>query len=121
MAASIRAQIKNKIMKRKITLYPFHRFFSASCEDVIEVDLDNAPQNWLLKRQSIGKKERPKSTENKTNHYNRFYSTEIPKVSGATVSIKNCSNVVFNFRNQTGELAATFIPVINETYTHSDW
>lgn len=108
---------------KKITLYLvlFIAVFSASCEDVIEVDLDNAPPKLVIeaainwKKGTSGNQQRIKLTTT-----TGFYSTEIPKVSGATVSIKNSSNVVFNFSEiqKTGEYTcATFIPVINETYT----
>ena len=95
--------------------------FSASCEDVVEVDLDNAPPKLVIeaainwKKGTSGNQQKIKLTTTTS-----FYSTEIPKVSGATVSIKNSTNVVFNFIEilKTGEYScATFIPVINETYT----
>lgn len=95
--------------------------FATSCEDVIEVDLDNAPPKLVIeaainwKKGTSGNQQKIKLTTT-----TGFYSTEIPKVSGATVFIKNSANEVFNFSEiqNTGEYACTtFIPVINETYS----
>lgn len=108
---------------KKITLYLILLIavFSTSCEDVIEVDLDNAPPKLVIeaainwKKGTSGNQQRIKLTTT-----TGFYSTEIPKVSGATVYIKNSTNVVFTFSEitNTGEYTcATFVPVINETYT----
>jgi len=108
---------------KKITLYLILLIavFSTSCEEVIEVDLDNAPPKLVIeaainwKKGTSGNQQRIKLTTT-----TGFYNTEIPKVSGATVSIKNSTNVVFSFSEiaNTGEYTcATFIPVINETYT----
>ncbi|MDI5949525.1 DUF4249 domain-containing protein [Flavobacterium yafengii] len=95
--------------------------FSASCEDVVEVDLDNAPPKLVIEAAINWKKGTSGSQQKiKLTTTTGFYSTEIPKVSGATISIKNSSNIVFNFSEiaNTGEYTcATFIPVLNETYT----
>ena len=108
---------------KKITLYLviFIAFFSVSCEDVIEVDLDNATPKLVIeaainwKKGTSGNQQKIKLTTT-----TGFYSTEIPTISGATVSIKNSANVVFNFSEiaNTGHYSCiTFIPVLNETYT----
>lgn len=108
---------------KKIRLYLvfFIAIFSTSCEDVIEVDLDTAAPKLVIeasinwKKGTIGNQQKIKLTTT-----TGFYSNVIPKVSGATVSIKNSANVVFSFLEiaNTGEYACTnFIPVINETYT----
>lgn len=95
-------------------------FFTGSCEDVIEIDLDNAPPKLVVEAAISWKKGTSGSQQKiKLTTTTGFYSTEIPKVSRATVSIKNSSNVVFTFLEiaNTGEYTcATFIPVINETY-----
>ena len=91
-----------------------------SCEDVIKVDLNTSPPklvieasiNWL--KGTTGKDQKIKLTTT-----TGYYSTTIPKVSGATVFVKNSSNVIFNFveKPKTGEYICTnFVPQINETY-----
>lgn len=108
---------------KKATLYLvlFSAVFLVSCEDVVEVSLDNAPPKLVIeaailwKKGTLGSQQKIKLTTT-----TGFYSMEIPKVSKAIVSIKNSSNIVFNFSEiaNTGEYAcATFIPVLNETYT----
>lgn len=95
--------------------------FFQSCEDVVAVDLKTAPPKLIVEasinwyKGTSGKEQKIKLTTTSD-----YYSNVIPKVSGATVSIKNSSNVTFNFTENpnTGEyLCTTFIPVINETYT----
>lgn len=92
-----------------------------SCEEVIELDLNTAPPklvieasiNWF--KGTNGKEQKIKLTTT-----TGFYETVIPKVSGATVFIKNSSNTQFNFieKPNTGEyICLDFIPEINETYT----
>lgn len=108
---------------KKITVYLMLilAVFSTGCEDVIQVDLDSAPPKLVIeaainwKKGTSGNLQRIKLTTTTS-----FYSTEIPKVSGANVSVKNSANVVFIFAETTnaGEYTcATFIPVLNETYT----
>ena len=91
-----------------------------SCEDVIQVDLNTAPPklvieaaiNWL--KGSAGNEQKIKLSTT-TDYYNKT----IPKVSGATVFIKNSANVQFNFieKPKTGEyICTTFVPKMNETY-----
>ena len=92
-----------------------------SCEDVIDVDLKTAPPklvieasiNWF--KGTDGKEQKIKLTTT-----TGFYETVIPKVSGATVFIKNSSNTQFNFieKPNTGEyICLNFIPEIDQTYT----
>ena len=96
-------------------------FFTTSCEDVIDVDLDDAAPKLVIeaainwRKGTAGNQQKIKLTTT-----SGFYSTEIPKVSGATVSIKNNANIVFNFVEitNTGEyVCSNFVPTINEKYT----
>ncbi len=91
-----------------------------SCEDVITVSLDTSPPklvieasiNWLKGTTGANQKIRLSTTTS-------YYNTIIPKVSGATVFVKNSSNTIFNFieNPNSGEyICSNFIPVINETY-----
>lgn len=95
--------------------------FFNGCEDVVTVDLNTAPPKLVVEasinwqKGTLGNEQKIKLTTTTD-----FYNTVIPKVSGATVFVKNSSNITFNFiENQnTGEYICTsFIPVINETYT----
>ena len=108
---------------KKLALYIvlFLAIISSSCEDVIAVDLNTAPPklvvtaaiNW--KKGTSGKQQKVTLTTT-----TGFYSTEIPRVSQATVTIKNSNNVVFNFVESAvkGEyICNNFIPVLDETYT----
>lgn len=107
--------------KINILLVLIAAVFLNGCEDVVSLDLKtDAPKlvieasiNWF--KGSTGQQQKIKLTTT-TN----YYSNEIPKVSGATVSIKNSSNTIFNFIEiaDTGVYTCSnFIPVINESYT----
>lgn len=94
---------------------------TASCEEVIEVDLDTAPPrlvvdasiNWV------------KGTEGnqqtiKLSTTTGYYNDVIPTVSGATVFVTNSEGAVFDFTEVTGTgnyNCDNFIPVIGESYT----
>jgi hypothetical protein len=95
--------------------------FCNGCEDVVSVDLNTAPPKLVIEasinwqKGTTGKEQKIKLTTTTD-----YYGNTIPTVSGATVFIKNSSNIVFNFfeNPNTGEYFCTnFIPVINETYT----
>jgi hypothetical protein len=92
-----------------------------SCQDVVEVDLNKttpklvieASINWY--KGTSGNEQKIKLTTTAD-----FYGNVIPVVSGATIFIKNSSNIIFNFieKPNTGEYICTdFIPIRNETYT----
>ncbi|MGO4819236.1 DUF4249 domain-containing protein [Flavobacterium sp. W22_SRS_FP1] len=96
-------------------------FFLNGCEDVVSIDLKtDAPKlvieasiNWY--KGTSGREQRIKLTTTTD-----YYSNQIPKVSGATVTIKNSSNITFDFTelSDTGVyICSNFIPIINETYT----
>lgn len=93
----------------------------SSCEDVIDVDLNTAPPKLVIEasinwyKGTSGNEQKIKLTSTSD-----YYSNAIPKVSGATVYVKNSANTTFNFieNPNSGEYICTnFIPVINETYT----
>lgn len=96
-------------------------FTLASCEDVVDVDLNTAPPKLVIdasikwEKGTLGNEQKVKLTTT-----TGFYNSVIPTVSGATVFITNSANTVFNFTEtpNTGEYLCTdFVPVINETYT----
>ncbi|MFV5703789.1 DUF4249 domain-containing protein [Flavobacterium sp. XS2P12] len=108
---------------RKITLLLviITALFFHSCEDVIPVDLNTAPPKLVIeasinwKKGTAGNQQKIKLTTTTD-----YYSTVIPKVSEATITIKNSSNIIFNFvesANKGEYVCNNFIPVINESYT----
>lgn len=95
--------------------------FFYSCEDVVQVDLKkNTPRlvveasiNW--NKGTTGNIQKIKLTTTTD-----YYSNSIPVVSGATIYIKNSSDVIFNFVEtlKTGEYVCVYFnPVLNEIYT----
>lgn len=107
----------------KITLFLaiIMALFLNSCEDVIPVDLNTAAPKLVIEA-SINWKKGTSGNQQKITLTTTtdFYSAIIPKVSGATVYIKNSSNTIFNFAESVkkGEyVCANFIPVLNEMYT----
>ena len=93
----------------------------SSCEDVINVDLDNDPPKLVIEAAINWRKGTSGNQQKiKLSTTTSFYSNEIPKVSGAIVTIKNSANVVFTFTEMgtTGDYICTdFFPERNETYT----
>nr|WP_315170265.1 DUF4249 domain-containing protein [uncultured Flavobacterium sp.] len=96
---------------------------SVSCEDVVDVDLNTAPPKLVIEaainwqKGTAGNQQRIKLTTTTD-----YFSSTIPKVSGAIVTITNSTNTVFNFVEMpnTGEyFCSNFVPVIDETYTLS--
>ena len=91
-----------------------------SCEDVVDVNLTTAAPKLVIDA-SINWQ---KGTDGRIQKVllsttTDFYSTVIPKVSGATVKITNSDNIIFNFVEtaNTGEyVCINFVPIIGETY-----
>lgn len=95
--------------------------FFNSCEDVITVDLKTAAPKLVIEasinwqKGTLGNEQKIKLTTTTD-----YYSSTIPTVSGATVFVKNDSNIIFNFveKPNSGEYFCTnFIPILNQTYT----
>lgn len=95
--------------------------FFASCEEVVDVDLNtgtprlavDATIKWV--KGTAGNEQKIKLTMTGS-----YYENTVPVVSGATVFITNSANTVFDFTETpgTGEyLCTTFEPVIGENYT----
>ncbi len=109
-----------KIMSKNI-LSLFVLVIFASCQDVVDVDLDtSAPRlvidaNLLWQKNTLGNEQVIKLSTTTD-----YYSDVVPPVLGATVVVTNSSATVFNFIDvdNNGQYVCTnFIPVINETYT----
>jgi len=95
--------------------------FLNSCEDVVDVDLNNAPPKLVIdasinwEKGTTGNQQKIKLTTTTD-----YFSDIIPSVSGATIFITNTDNTVFDFieNANTGEYFCNdFVPVLNEAYT----
>ena len=110
-------------MKNKINLIfvVFTAFIFNSCEDVVTIPLDTDNPRLVIDASLVWQKGTLGNNQTiKLTTTTDYYTNVIPVVSGATVFIKNSSNVVFNFTEtpNTGiYLCSNFIPVIDETYT----
>jgi hypothetical protein len=95
--------------------------FLTSCEDVINVDLETAQPKLVIDASINWYKNTTGNNQTiKLSTSTGYYSKEFPTVSGASVSVSNQSNTVFNFVEtpNTGEYKCTnFLPVIGEKYT----
>lgn len=95
--------------------------FFNSCEDVVNIPLNTDQPKLVIDAAIIWQKGTTGNNQTiKLSTTADFYTNIIPVVSGATVFIKNSSNVVFNFVEtpNTGiYLCDNFVPVNNESYT----
>ncbi|MCG2611749.1 DUF4249 domain-containing protein [Flavobacterium sp. SM15] len=91
------------------------------CEDVVNVDLKDDQPKLVI--DAAIKWQKGTTGENqiiKLSLTNNFYTNEIVPASGATVTVTNSSNTVFDFieSGTTGNyLCTNFVPVVNESYT----
>ena len=96
-----------------------------SCETVVDVDLNTAPERLVIDANINWEKGTTGNVQSiilsKTTGY---YNNDIPKVSNASVFITNSSNTVFDFieepsaNNKPGQYTCqNFQPVLGETYT----
>lgn len=92
-----------------------------SCEDVVDVDLNTAAPRLVIDASIDWVKGTDGGTQIiKLTTTTGFYQETVPVVSGATVTITNSANTVFDFIEDpgTGNYVCTdFSPVIGETYT----
>ena len=99
----------------------FLTLFNSSCEKVVDIELDNSDPKLVI--DAIIKWEKGTTGESQTiklSLTNDFYTNEILPANGATVTVTNSSNVVFNFIEvpNTGDYVCdNFQPVIGEVYT----
>ena len=105
---------------KKIILLLAITFFT-SCTQVVDIPLETANPRLVVEaniywaKGTLGDIQKIKLTKT-TN----FYTNIVPNVSGATVTVTNSANAVFNFievPNTSEYVCNNFIPVINETYT----
>ncbi|KAB1157978.1 DUF4249 domain-containing protein [Flavobacterium luteum] len=110
--------MKNKI---NLILVLFTALFFNSCQDVVDIPLNTDKPRLVIDASLIWQKGTAGSNQViKLSTTTDFYTNTIPVVSGATVFVKNSSNVAFNFTEtpNTGVyLCSNFMPVLDETYT----
>lgn len=92
-----------------------------SCEEVIDVELNEAPPKLVIDA-SIDwfKNTQGNQQQIKLSLSAPYFDTEIPPATGAIVSISNDSGISFNFieEGDSGTYSTDqFIPVINQEYT----
>lgn len=107
-------------MKKFIIIFIL-TFITASCEDVIDVDLNNAQPRLVIDasikwvKGTTGNEQSIKLTLTAP-----YFDTEIPPATGATVVISDSSNNIYDFieNGNTGIYNNNaFVPIINEAYT----
>lgn len=108
-----------KLVKGFLILIVSLLFFS--CEEVINVDLDTAPPRLVIDASIDWMKNTPGNEQRiKLSTTTGYFSPDFPSVSGATISVTNSKNVVFDFLETAnkGEYVCTdFVPVIGEKYS----
>ncbi len=109
---------KYKLMKK--LLYLFLIMVSFSCEDVIDVDLNNAEPKLVIDASIDWFKNTNGNEQNiKLTLSAPYFDEDVPPATGAVVTIVSDSGAIFDFSEdgQTGIYSTnTFDPEINETY-----
>jgi hypothetical protein len=112
--------IKSNLSK-KFMLISLFFCLCYNCEDVIEVDLNEAKPRLVIEASIDWFKNTPGNEQNiKLSLSAPFFDDIIPPANGATVQISDTSSNQYNFIevSSTGIYTnSTFIPVIDETYT----
>jgi hypothetical protein len=94
---------------------------TASCEDVVDVDLNTAAPRLVIDASIDWEKGTDGSVQTiRLTTTTGFYEQQVPVVSGAAVSVTNSANTVFEFIEDAGTgnyICTNFSPVIGETYT----
>jgi hypothetical protein len=111
---------KYTIMNRALALISLLFVFSfASCEDVVNLDLETGETKLVIDAEIIWKKGTDgKEQTIKISKTAPYYNNSTPKVSGAQVRVENSSGDVFTFNEtEAGVYKCTnFIPVIDADY-----
>jgi len=100
----------------------FTATFLTSCEDVVNVDLEEAAPRLVIDASINWQKGTAGNIQKiKLSTSTGYFDSNIPTVSGAVVNVKNSIGTTFDFLETTpgtGEyISSTFVPVLNETYT----
>ncbi|WP_452222987.1 DUF4249 domain-containing protein [Lacinutrix chionoecetis] len=96
-------------------------FITTSCQDVIEVEVPNAPPRLVIDA-SLNWFEATSGAYQtiKLSLSAPFFNNQIPQATGADVYVTDTQNTIYNFidSNNNGTYECfTFIPQLNETYT----
>lgn len=95
-------------------------FAFTSCEDVIQVDVPTAPARLAVEAAINWQKGTTGNIQTiKLTYTTGYFDNVIPPASGAEVFVKNNSNTIFNFIENTNTgvyLCSDFVPQLNETY-----
>ncbi|WP_239455637.1 DUF4249 domain-containing protein [Flavobacterium ginsenosidimutans] len=112
---------KYTVMNRVLALISLLFVFSfASCEDVVNLDLETGETKLVIDAEIIWKKGTDgKEQTIKISKTAPYYNNSTPKVSGAQVRVENSNGDVFTFNEtETGVYKCTdFVPVIDMDYT----
>ena len=120
-----RILFQSKIIMKKsfaLLLLLFTAAFFTACEDVVNVDLDEAAPRLVVDAAISWQKGTAGNEQKITlSTSTGYYDSNIPTVSGAVVNIKNSLGTTFDFIENvpnSGEyVCSTFVPQLNETYT----
>jgi hypothetical protein len=108
--------------KTLVLLSALFVLFFSSCEDVVELDLENGQTRLVVDAEIIWQKGTSGNEQViKISKTAPYYNNTTPKVSGAQVKIVNSNGDVFTFNEtEPGSYVCTnFVPVINMDYTLS--
>lgn len=96
-------------------------FFTISCEEVIDVNLNTAPPKLVIEASINWVRDTPGNVQSiKLSTTTDYFANEVPPVTDALVSITNSEGTLFVF-TQVDEpglyICTDFVPVVNENYT----
>ncbi|WP_289662827.1 DUF4249 domain-containing protein [Flavobacterium panacagri] len=111
---------KNWVMNRALALISILFVFAfASCEDVVNLDLETGETKLVVDAEILWKKGTSGNEQTiKISKTASYYSGSTPKVSGAQVRVENSNGDVFTFNEtEAGVYKCTnFVPVIDMEY-----
>jgi hypothetical protein len=90
-----------------------------SCDKVVELDLETGDPKIVIDAEIIWEKGTSGNQQSiKITRMAPYYSTEVPKVSGAQVRVENSDGVIFTFNESEPGLyvCTNFVPAINMEY-----
>jgi len=111
---------KNWIMNRALALISLLFVFSfASCEDVVNLDLETGETKLVVDAEILWKKGTAGNEQTiKISKTAPYYSSSTPKVSGAQVRVENSNGDIFTFNETEAGVykCNNFVPVIEMEY-----
>ncbi|WJS94995.1 DUF4249 domain-containing protein [Flavobacterium johnsoniae] len=111
---------KNMVMNKALALISLLFVFSfASCEDVVNLDLETGETKLVVDAEILWKKGTAGNEQTiKISKTAPYYSGSTPKVSGAQVRVENSNGDVFTFNETEAGVykCNNFVPVINMDY-----